>query len=170
MKRPVLFLAAATGLLAATIDYVAEGKLWWAHIQYLADDKLEGRNIGTDGFHKAVEYVATQFERAGLKPAGTSGYLQPVKLESRQLIEDQSSLALVRDGQAEPLALGTEAGLSPRAELAPALEAPMMFVGYGMVIPEANYDDLAGLDLHGKIAVYVNATGPVEAPTPLKAH
>ena len=46
----------------------------------------------------------------------------------------------------------------------------MVFAGYGMAIPEAHYDDLAGLDLHGKIAVYVNAPGPANAPGPLKSH
>jgi hypothetical protein len=170
MKKSVVLFLAGTSLFAAAIDYAAEGKLWWAHIQYLAGDQLEGRNVGTDGFRKAVEYVAGEFERSGLKPAGTVGYLQPVKFETRLLVEDQSSLALVRDGKAEPLTLGTDATLSARADLAPTLEAPMVFVGYGMVIPEANYDDLAGLDLHGKIAVYVNGPGPAEAPGPLKSH
>jgi hypothetical protein len=46
----------------------------------------------------------------------------------------------------------------------------MVFVGYGLVIPEAKYDDLKGLDLKGKIAVYVNAGGPVEASGPVKSH
>ena len=170
MKKSVLLFLTAASLFAAAVDYAAEGKLWWAHIQYLADDKLEGRNVGTDGFRKAVEYVSADFERSGLKPAGTSGYLQQVKFETRLLIEDQSSLALVREGNVEPLTLGTDATLSPRADLAPSFEAPMVFVGYGMVIPEAKYDDLAGLDLHGKIAVYVNGPGPAEAPGPLKSH
>jgi hypothetical protein len=171
MKTPVLLLTAA-GLLgaASALDFAAEGKLWWVHIQFLADDKLEGRNVGTEGFHKAVQYVSTEFERSGLKPAGTAGYLQPIKFESRLLVEDQSSLTLVRDGTEEKLALGSEANLNPRADLAASVEAPMVFAGYGMVIPEARYDDLAGLDLKGKIAVYVNGPGPAEAPGPLKSH
>jgi Zn-dependent M28 family amino/carboxypeptidase len=155
----------ATGLFAA--DYAADGKLWWAHIQFLADDKLEGRNTGSPGFLKAVQYVETQFEKLGLKPAGTSGYLQPIDFESRSLSE--SSIELVRDGKAEPVAAG-EASLSARADVAPVVEAPMVFVGYGMSIPEAHYDDLAGLDLHGKIAVYVNAAGPVDANGNVKSH
>jgi Zn-dependent M28 family amino/carboxypeptidase len=155
----------ASGLFAA--DYAADGKLWWAHIQFLADDKLEGRNTGSPGFLKAVQYVESQFEKLGLKPAGTSGYLQPINFESRSLSE--SSIELVRDGKAEPVPAG-EASLSARAEGAPLVEAPMVFVGYGMSIPEAHYDDLAGLDLHGKIAVYVNAAGPVEANGNVKSH
>src|SRR5579871_5523109 len=170
MKKSLLLFLAAASLFAAAVDYAAEGKLWWAHIQYLADDKLEGRNVGSEGFRKAVEYVSTSFERSGLKPAGTSGYLQPVKFETHLLIEDQSSLSLVRDGKPEPLTLGADATISPRADLAPLLEAPMVFVGYAMVIPEAKYDDLAGLDLKGKIAVYVSGPGPADAPGPLKSH
>ena len=170
MKKSLLLFLAAASLFAAAVDYAAEGKLWWAHIQYLADEKLEGRNVGSEGFRKAVEYVSTSFERSGLKPAGTSGYLQPVKFETHLLIEDQSSLSLVRDGKPEPLTLGADATISPRADLAPLLEAPMVFVGYAMVIPEAKYDDLAGLDLKGKIAVYVNGPGPADAPGPLKSH
>jgi len=170
MRKPLFLFLAATSLFAAAVDYAAEGKLCGAHIQYLADDKWGGRNVGTAGFGKAVEYVTAEMERAGLKPAGTSGYLQPVKFVTRLVVEDQSSLALVRDGNVEPLTLGSDATLSARADLAPSLEAPMVFVGYGMVIPEAKYDDLDGLDLHGKIAVYVNGPGPAEAPGPLKSH
>ncbi len=170
LKKPALLILAAAPLLATVVDYAAEGKLWWAHIQYLADDKLEGRNVGTPGFDKAVEYVSGQFQKSGLKPAGVNGYLQPVKFESRTLVQDQSSLTLVRDGKEDPLALGADATLSARADLAPKLEAPMVFVGYGMKIPEANWDDLAGIDLKGKIAVYVNAFAPVEVSGNVKSH
>jgi hypothetical protein len=169
-KRPVLLFLAAAPLLATAVDYAAEGKLWWAHIQFLADDKLQGRNIGTDEFRQAVEYVSGQFRTLGLKPAGTAGYLQPIKFESRQLVQEESSLTLIRDGKEEPLTLGADATLSARADLAPKLEAPMVFAGYGLVIPEAHWDELAGLDLKGKIAVYVSAPGPAEAPAPVKSH
>ena len=155
----------ATGLFAA--DYAADGKLWWSHVQFLADDNIEGRNTGSPGFLKAVQYVESQFEKLGLKPAGTSGYLQPINFESRTLSEP--SIELVREGNAEPVPAG-EASLSGRADVQPLVEAPMVFVGYGMSIPEAHYDDLAGLDLHGKIAVYVNAAGPVEANGNVKSH
>ena len=46
----------------------------------------------------------------------------------------------------------------------------MVFVGYGLRVPEAKYDDLAGIDLRGKVAVYVNSTGAVDAPGPVKSH
>ncbi len=172
MKRSSLLLCAGVALYAAgtAVDYAAEGKLWWAHIQYLADDKLAGRDTGSEGYQQAVTYATAQFERAGLKPMGTSGYQQPVQFDKKELVPAESSLALVRDGQVEPLAMGVEASLSARGDLAAEVEAPMVFVGYGLQIPEAKYDDLAGQDLKGKIAVYVNAGGPVKAPANLKSH
>jgi hypothetical protein len=166
MRKSLPFLFGAA-LFAA--DFAAEGDLWWAHIQFLADDKLQGRDVGSDGYREAVRYVAGKMETFGLKPAGTDGYLQPVKFETRQLVENQTSLAIVRNDVETVLERG-DATLSARAELAPALEAPMVFVGYGLRIPEAKYDELAGLDLRGKIAVYVNAPGPVEASGPVKSH
>lgn len=169
MNRPtLLFLAAAGSLLAA--DFAAEGNLWWSHIQYLAGDQLEGRATGSEGYRKAVEYVQAAFKRIGLEPAGTDGYQQPVAFETHLVENDQSSLSLVRGGTVEPLALGREASFSPRAGLAPAVDAPLVFVGYGLVIPEVHYSDLDGIDVRGKIAVYVNAGGPVDAPGNVKSH
>ena len=149
-------------------DYAAEGKLWWAHIQFLADDKLEGRNTGSSGFLAAVRYVETQFDKLALKPGGTKGYLQPIPFETRQLVD--SSIELVRDGATLPVTAGAEATLGIRGEVAPMVEAPMVFVGYGMSIPEVKYDDLAGLDLKGKIAVFVNAQPPADVPAAVKSH
>jgi hypothetical protein len=168
MKKTLLAFLAAASVFAA--DYAAEGKLWWAHVQYLADDSLEGRNVGTEGYRKAVAYVAGQFDKLGLQPAGTAGYEQPVKFETRTLVPDQSSMALVHDGTAEPLAPGRDATLSSRGEAADPVTAPMVFVGYGLVIPEAKHNDLEGLDLHGKIAVYVNAPGPLQVSGNVKSH
>src|ERR1035441_4557888 len=152
-KNLVVLALGAAALFAA--DFVAEGDRWWAHIQFLADDKLQGRDTGSEGYREAVKYVAGRMEAFGLKPAGTSGYLQPVKFETRQLVEEESSIAIVREG-AEEVLDRQDATQSTRAELAPVTEAAMVFVGYGLRVPEARYDDLAGIDLRGKIAVYVN--------------
>jgi hypothetical protein len=166
--KPLILLALGAAALFAA-DYAAEGDRWWAHIQFLADDKLQGRDVGTDGYNQAVSYVAGKMETYGLKPAGTSGYLQPVKFETRTLVEDESSLALVRDGNETALERA-DAAQSSRADLAPSVEAPMVFVGYGLHVPEVKYDDLAGLDLRGKIAVYVNSVAALNAPGPVKSH
>src|SRR6476620_778759 len=57
-KHAAIFLLSAASVLGA--DYAAEGRLWWSHIQFLADDKLEGRSTGSAGFRKAVAYVSGQ--------------------------------------------------------------------------------------------------------------
>ena len=76
----------------------------------------------------------------------------------------------MRDGHETPLAIGQEASLSARGELDGSMDAPMVFVGYGLSIPEAGWDDFKGLDLKGKIAVYVNAFPPVTVSDNVKSH
>jgi hypothetical protein len=174
MTRKLLLVcfaaASAVGMAAQSTDLAAEGKSWWAHIQYLADDKLEGRNVGTPGFETAAKYVESQFQAIGLKPAGLDGFRQPVKLEARSLVPDATKITLVRDGQETPLAIGQDASLSARGELSGSLDSQMVFVGYGLSIPEAGWDDFKGLDLHGKIAVYVNAFPPANVSDNVKSH
>jgi len=168
----VFALAATAGIAAAaqSPSLATEGNAWWAHVQYLADDALEGRNVGTPGYEKAVAYVESQFQKLGLKPAGVGGYRQPVQLDSRTLVAEDTKLAMVRDGQELPLVVGQDASLNARGELNGTIDAPMVFVGYGLSIPEAGWDDFAGLDLRGKVAVYVNAFPPVKVPDNVKSH
>ena len=130
---------------------------------------MEGRNTGSEGHRKAAQFVSAQFERAGLKPAGTSGYFQPVQFTVRKLDEPASSLAMVRGGKVSPLVLGDDASFSLRGDLAANVDAPAVFVGFGLVVPEKGIDDLAGLDLKGKIAVFLNG-GPQSIPSAIKAH
>jgi Zn-dependent M28 family amino/carboxypeptidase len=146
------------------------GQSWWSHVKFLADDNLEGRETGSEGLRKAESYVVDQFTKAGLQPAGTNGFYQPVKFISRQIVEKDSSAALVASGKAQPLTLGDDAYFSTRADLSSEeITAPLVFVGYGLKIPEKNYDDLSGLDLRGKIVVYL-AGSPSEIPTALSSH
>ena len=167
MKLPYLLMAVVALVIQ---DPSAEGKRWWSHIEFLASDELEGRNVGTPGLEKAAAYVEAQFKDIGLKPGGLSGYRQPVKLDSRVLVPEQSKLVLVRNGQEEPLAVGEDASLSARGELDGSIEAPMVFIGYGLSIPEAKWNELEGLDLRGKIAVYVNAPAPVDVSDNVRSH
>ena len=146
-----------------------DGKTWWEHIKVLAADNMEGRDTGSPGLKKAEAYAVNQLKAAGLQPAGVKGFYQPVKFESRQLVEQESSAALVRDGKSEALMLGEEAIFSTRVDLAPAVKAPLVFVGYGLSIPESNFDDLAGLDLKGKVAVLITGS-PEKISSALAAH
>jgi Peptidase family M28 len=166
----IVSLSLATSALsqqAATAHF--DGKTWWDYVKILADDNMEGRETGSAGLRRAEAYIVDQLKQAGLQPAGTDGYYQPVKFQSRQIVEKDSSIALIRDGKTVPLTLGSDAFFSTRVDLAPELEAPLVFVGYGLDIPEKNYDDLAGLDLKGKVAVILNGS-PAEIPGALSAH
>ena len=69
----------------------------------LAADYMEGRETGSAGLRKAEEYVVSQLQAAGLQPAGTDGFYQPVKFQSRQIVEKDSSLALIREDKLEPV-------------------------------------------------------------------
>ncbi|HTM47668.1 MAG TPA: M28 family metallopeptidase [Bryobacteraceae bacterium] len=168
MKRHLLIALWAAFSLPGE-PKLPEAKRWWSHVLYLADDKLEGRETGSEGHRRAAAYVAGEFERSGLKPAGDSGYMQTVRLRSRWIVETQSSVVLVRNGRREPLTLGEDCIVSMRTEAPEQLSAPLVFVGYGLVVPEMKYDDLAGLDLRGKIAVYI-AGGPESISGSLRSH
>jgi Peptidase family M28 len=146
-----------------------DGQRWWSHVAVLADDKLEGRNTGTSGHLRAAEYVAREFARSGLKPAGTDGYLQPVHLISREIDENHSSLSLIKGTEVEPLTLGSDAVISLRVDPAPTVNADLVFAGFGLSIPEHSHDDFAGLDVRGKLVVHV-AGAPTAIPGPLAAH
>jgi hypothetical protein len=145
------------------------GRSWWSHVQVLADDAMEGRETGSAGYLRAADYVAEQFRAAGLEPAGTDGFRQPVDFQVSQLREAESSLSLVRNGVAHPIRLRETAQFAVSSETVTDLEAEAVFVGYGLEIPEWNYSDLTGVDLRGKIAVLFRG-GPAEIPGPIKAH
>jgi len=146
-----------------------DGKSWWEHIKVLAADNMEGRDTGSPGLKNAEAYVVGQLKAAGLQSAGVKGYYQPVKFESRRLAEKESNAALIRDGKAEALNLREDVIFNTRVDLAPAVEASLVFVGYGLSIPEKDFDDLAGLDLKGKVVVLISGS-PSQIPSALAAH
>ena len=154
---------------AAGVSAQQPAEKWWSHVQFLASDAMKGRDTGSAEHRKAAEYVAEHFKRAGLQPGGTKGYFQPVPFRSRRINEEQSSLSLVRQGSVDPVVLGDEATFSMRIEPAASVDAPLVFAGYGLQIPEAKHDDLAGLDLKGKIVVLLTG-GPSHIDGPLLAH
>jgi Zn-dependent M28 family amino/carboxypeptidase len=153
----------------ATPDSSIAGQRWWSYVQHLASDGMEGRLTGSDGYRKAAQYVTEQFQASSLAPKGVSGYLQPVRFDVQRIQASQSSLTLLEKGQAHSLTLGQDALLGSRLPQPKTIQAPLVFVGYGLHLPEAHYDDLADQDLHGKIIVYLNG-GPSQLASALKAH
>lgn len=146
-----------------------DGNSWWGYVKVLAADDMEGRETGSSALRRAEAYVVEQLQMDGLKPAGADGFYQTMQFESRQIVESASSLALIKGKLVEPLSFADDAFFSTRVDLAPSVEAPLVFAGYGLTIPEKNYDDLAGLDLKGKVAVIVSGA-PAEIPGALASH
>ena len=128
-----------------------------AHVRYLADDKLLGRQPGTPGYQMAVDYVRGQFKTLGVQPAGEKGgYLQTVRLR-RAFVQPGATLATRdADGPVSLLSAGQDYVLYPHPEAATAaVDAPLAFAGFGISAPELGYDDYAGLDVQGKVVVVV---------------
>ncbi len=170
--------ACAQGVPETTADQAA-GKAWWAQIQVLAADNMNGRLTGTDDYLRAASYVVAQYKAMGLEPAGVDGFYQPVHFDVAKVTAERSSLALV-DGcktcrfyNEKPLKLGQDAILSARGTQPKTVDAPLVFIGYGLHLPEAHYDDFDSAEvpwssLKGKIVVIING-GPAELPGALKS-
>ena len=124
-----------------------------AHMRFLADDSLEGRRTGTEGFALAAEYVAGQFDAIGLEPAGEEGFFQKVTLRRGLLDRDVSALTLSRDGHPLETSMLGDYYLSPRFLTEEStVTGSVVYAGFGITAPEFGHDDLAGVDLEGKIA------------------
>ncbi|TSC26064.1 M28 family metallopeptidase [Corallococcus sp. Z5C101001] len=163
-----LALFFSSGAFAAEPPTSGEDR-WWKHVEVLASDAMEGRDTGSKGYELAAGYVSKELAALGVRPVMKTGFLQPMALESRRLIESKSRIALVKDGKTQPLVQGEDAVLSSRQGEAGAVDAPLVFVGYGLSIPELGHDDFAGLDLKGKVVVLLQG-GPGNIPGPVKSH
>jgi hypothetical protein len=127
-----------------------------AHVMFLASDAMRGREAGSAEYDIAAQYVAAQFYAAGLRPAGDDGgYLQRVPLVTYKAA-DKGNMVLSRPGTS-PLTFvfGEDyaPGVDP-AKRATTVDAPVIFVGYGIVAPHVKRDDYAGVDARGKIVAY----------------
>jgi Zn-dependent M28 family amino/carboxypeptidase len=126
-----------------------------AHVEFLADDLLEGRGAGTRGHALAAGYVAAQFKQLGLTPAGSANsYFQNVPLLEATPVLPGSAVRLIRDGESIDFEYGVD--YLPSADFsAPtsSLSAPLIFAGFGVSAPELGYDDFANLDAQGRIVV-----------------
>ncbi len=141
---------------------------WWRHVTVLAHDSLQGRETGSAGHLSAARYVADQFRAAGLQPGGTDGWFQSVRFVESRLDPAGTTVALREGGGWTPLAIGRDIRLTARLATAD-VEAPIVFAGYGLSLPDAGIDDLRGLDVRGKIVLHVNSA-PKGLAAPLLAH
>lgn len=135
-------------------------------IKTLADDTFEGRGPGAENGEKAADWIAAEMARIGLKPGGDNGsWFQNVGMVEQTLDESQSSLTFNggRSGEAFPMELKTDAVLWTKQQNVDELsfqESELVFVGYGVVAPEYDWNDYEGLDVEGKtVVMLVNDPG-----------
>src|SRR5258706_9081995 len=130
-----------------------------AHVKYLSSDELEGRGTGQRGGDMAADYIGKQFASYGLKPAGDKGtFFQEVPMVGVKTLAGTTFEFVEASGksfEAKNL-IDFVTNNESQAETAD-IDAPIVFVGYGIKAPEYDWDDYKTVDLHGKVALlFVN--------------
>jgi hypothetical protein len=135
------------------LSLITQEKLY-AHLAYLADDALEGREPGHPGYALAAEYVAEQYAEIGLQPGGSEGWYHQVELQTYEVNPDSIEMVVHRDGGDVALEYREDfAAYGDKVRTQDQVRAEVVYVGYGVHAPEYGYSDLDGIDLEGKIAV-----------------
>lgn len=162
--------AAAKAAKKTGSDFVPSAEAIKAHMTFLADDAMEGREAGTRGYDIAANYVAAQYALLGVKPAGDAGsYLQHVPLLAYRPSGEGSVTLTGANGQVA-LKYGEDYLPTAQAQAADVnVDAPLVFVGFGVVDPSRGRDDYAGLDVKGKIVVMLTGA-PTAIQTEERAH
>lgn len=129
-----------------------------SHIRFLADDLLEGRGTGTRGEMLTRAYIASQMERMGLQPGGENGtYFQKVVIKGMRT-DNSATMNLEHKGRVTSLQFGEEFVAFPGVQQPQVtmFNAELVFVGYGIVAPEQDWDDYKGVDIKGKVLLMLN--------------
>ena len=142
----------------------------YAHLEYLADDALEGRMTGEPGYELAAQYVADQFAALGLEPGGNDGWYQQVPLQSYRADPAGISLTLHRDNGDTELSFPEDFIIGgDKVRPTTRLSGELVYVGFGIHAPEFGYTDFDGVDISGKVAVAIYG-GPLSMPSDELAH
>jgi Zn-dependent M28 family amino/carboxypeptidase len=136
-----------------------------AHVAFLASDLLEGRGTGQRGGDIAADYIATQFALYGLKPAGDNGsYMQRVPMVG-VTTDPSSTIALTINNKPLPLRLLEDVVAMDESQSASSdIDAPLVYVGYGIVAPEYKWNDYKDVDVKGKVLLMLVNEPPSDDP------
>jgi Zn-dependent M28 family amino/carboxypeptidase len=136
------------------------------HVRFLANDLLEGRGTGTRGGDIAANYIAAQFALYGLKPAGDNGtFLQKVDFVGMKTLPGTRASLQPAQGAAMDLKLAEDYVVGNETQTASAdIDAPIVFVGYGIDAPEYKWDDFKGVDVKGKVVLVIVNEPPSKDP------
>ncbi|MCW8091190.1 M28 family metallopeptidase [Alteromonas sp. ASW11-130] len=141
-----------------------------SHLYFLADDLLEGRDTGSKGHDIASLYIATEFAKYKMKPAGTDGYMQKVPFRKAMLDQKSPKITFTVDGEDTELEYPKDYLTGPDLlNTDSSMQGKMVFVGYGIVADELNHNDYQHLDVEGKIVVML-AGKPQSFPSEEGAH
>ncbi len=142
-----------------------------AHVRFLSDDLLEGRGTGARGGDIAAAYIAAQFALDGLAPAGDGGsYLQKVRFTGVHTLPATTAALQPAQGEAIPLQLGSDFVTNNQTQTGSVdIDAPIVFVGYGIDAPEYRWDDFRGIDVKGKVLLLFVNEPPSTDPKFFKA-
>jgi aminopeptidase YwaD len=134
------------------------------HVRYLASPELQGRKVGTPGNEKAARYIADRFKEYGLMPAGDNGsYIQKFPFVSGAKPGPGNALSVEFGGRSMAFELDKSfRTLAFSADT--SVTAEMVFAGYGITDTSQKYDDYAGVDVKGKIAVVLRFTPKGDDP------
>lgn len=126
-----------------------------AHVTFLADDALGGRDTGSREYQIAANYVASQYKQLGLKPMGENGgYFQTVNFSKSAIDQEETIVSLTIDGKIMDLKMGVDFHMSADVgSLENLATGEIVFVGHGISAPEAGHDDFAGIDVTGRKSV-----------------
>lgn len=130
-----------------------------AHVEFLADDRLEGRDTGSRGHEIAASYVASRFRALGLEPGGAEGsWFVPVPLREASHAEAPQVTVTDRSGRRQ-LRYAVEVAVRPSlTDRHRSIDAALTFVGYGVDSPPLGLDDYRDMDVAGKIVVAFEGT------------
>lgn len=167
---PALALAALVATPGVAQDADPVDPALRAHVTFLADDAMAGRDSFAPGYRIAANYVATQLMAAGVEPGGDDdGWLQRIRFAATSASE-RGTMALVRGGRRSELVFGTDfIGTANPQDLDFQGSGDVVFAGYGVVDPDTGWDDFRGLDVKGRI-VAVLAGGPPKLASEKRAH
>src|SRR5450432_332605 len=138
-----------------------------ATVKYLSDDSLEGRGTGQKGGDKAADWIAAQFKSYGLLPAGDNGtYFQSVNFYGVTTDSKQTQFAFVpKSGTEIALKFADDFVATDQTHSEKSvIDAPIVYVGYGINAPEYTWDDYKGVDLKGKVALMLVHEPPSDDP------
>ncbi|HYB97163.1 MAG TPA: M28 family metallopeptidase [Vicinamibacterales bacterium] len=159
--------AVTAALSGVSADHVKQ------HMTVLADDKMEGRGLGSAGYEAALQYVERTLTSYKLTPAGEGGgFRQRVPLRNNIVVKDKSSMTVHSPSGNKRLVYGTDVLMSadPLRKTVSIDNAPVAFVGYGVSAPKLGYDDYAsGIDVRGKVVALLSGA-PASLPSNERAY